>query len=165
MGETIRTVVYTVELVPETRDFEWGANYVFGIFTIFPNLFWSVHPTFARGLAEAWLTASVAPFTAAVGGSIGFSFIAEAWLNFGWAAPVVMGVFGFVVAQFSRSGERGSALERAAIAAAFAFLPFYARSVIASVARSLVWYALVPYILSRVAASIVRPRSTQTSGG
>ena len=67
-----------------------------------PNLFWDIHPTIARGLACDWITETVDPFADLVGGGLGYSFIAEAYLNFGWfGVPIVTGIIGFLFGNLS----------------------------------------------------------------
>ena len=44
MGGSMRTIAYTMILVPEERDFAWGSGYLWSASTVFPNLFWAKHP-------------------------------------------------------------------------------------------------------------------------
>src|SRR5262249_15484450 len=47
MGNSMRTIAYTLDLVPVARPFDLGVGYGYAALTIFPNVFWRVHPTVA----------------------------------------------------------------------------------------------------------------------
>lgn len=152
MGGSMGTVAHTIDLVPGARLYDLGTGYIYAFSTIVPNLFWDIHPAVAHGLAGNWLTWMVDPFTARMGGGLGYSFIAEAYLNFGWfGAPIVLGVIGFLFGKYLCWGERVPDPARlAAVAAFLAFFLKFARSETATVIRPLVWYSLFPYLLVRV---------------
>ncbi|HEY9826308.1 MAG TPA: O-antigen polysaccharide polymerase Wzy [Stenomitos sp.] len=164
MGGSMMTVAYTIELIPSTRPFQMGADYFYAFFTLVPNLFWKIHPTIARGLAGTWLTWQIDPEFASRGGGYGFSFIAEAFMNFGWVGgPITLGVFGFFFTLVTLWAVNSSSAARMAMIGTFtAFLPFYARSELALHVRALVWYAVIPYAaavyLSRNSENNLRPR-------
>ncbi|MDD1777929.1 MAG: O-antigen polysaccharide polymerase Wzy family protein [Candidatus Helarchaeota archaeon] len=147
IGGSMKTIAYTLELVPDIRPFDMGEGYLYSFLTIIPNFFWEIHPTVGRGLATDWLIQMVDPFNAFVGGSIGFSFISEAYLNFGWVGgPMVAGLIGFLFGKLvlwaDASGDRG---KLAMIASFSAFFPFLARGESAQVIRALLWYSFIPY--------------------
>jgi len=152
MGGTLLTVAHTLELIPTVRDFDFGSGYLYSILTIFPNLFWEIHPTVARGLYSHWLTYTVNPATFYAGGGYGFSFIAEAYANFGWVGtPIVIILIGFLLAKFVLWGEKtDDPAKSAAVAAFLAFFLIYARGESALVVRPLIWYALGPYLLTKL---------------
>lgn len=148
MGGSMMTIAYTLELVPSVRGFDMGAGYFYALLTLMPNFFWEVHPAIARGTASNWLIWEVDRFTASHGGGLGFSFIAEAYLNFGWfGAPIVLGAIGFLFGKLTlwaiRSGEPA---KMAMIASFISFFLFYARDEAVTQIRPLVWYALIPYL-------------------
>jgi oligosaccharide repeat unit polymerase len=152
MGGTLLTVAHTLELIPTVRDFDFGSGYLYSILTIFPNLFWEIHPTVARSLYSHWLTYTVDPATFYAGGGYGFSFIAEAYANFGWVGtPIVIILIGFLLAKFVLWGEKtDDPAKSAAVAAFLAFFLIYARGESALVVRPLIWYALGPYLLTKL---------------
>ncbi len=152
MGGSMNTVAHTLELVPSSHDFEWGAGYGYAWLTLFPNLFWDVHPSIARKIPSSWLIWEVDPYTAEQGGGLGYSFLAEAYLNFGWLGLVpVMIVFGYLGGKAVRWGDQHGHAERAALlAAAFSFLVFFVRAELAVVLRGVIWYAAVPYCAVRI---------------
>ncbi len=149
MGGSMATVAHTVELVPSARPYDCGAHYLYAASTLFPNLFWDVHPAVARGLLSSWLVWEVDPFFAQAGGSYDFSCIAEAYLNFGWiGVPAVMLVFGLLYSRFVLWAQRsGDPLRLAMVATYAVFVLKYARAEVSWIVRPLVWYALLPYAL------------------
>ncbi|MEM7552773.1 MAG: O-antigen polysaccharide polymerase Wzy [Cyanobacteria bacterium P01_A01_bin.84] len=148
MGASMMTVAHTIELVPRVRDFQWGLDYWYALLTLFPSIFGGRHPTIARGLAERWLTEEVNSIFAFNHGTYGFTFIAEAYLNFGWVgAPIAISVIGFL---FSRlvvwAVQNRNPAKMAMLASYISFFLFYARAESALILRALVWYAIFPYI-------------------
>lgn len=148
MGGSVLTVFYTLQLVPNDRDFQMGADYLYALFTLVPNVFGKLHPSVARGLPSNWLTEQVSPYFAASGGSYGFSFIAEAYLNFGWVgAPIALALIGFMFAKFTLWAIRSNdPAKMASVASFLSFFLFYARAESSIIVRSLVWYSLLPYL-------------------
>ncbi|MGI8856818.1 MAG: O-antigen polysaccharide polymerase Wzy [Thermomicrobiales bacterium] len=158
-GGTMMTIAHTLTLVPEVRGYDLGAHYFFAGTSLVPNLFWTLHPAIAHGLASDWLVWQVDPSFAAQGGGFGYSFIAEGFLNFGWFAPLFLGVVGFFFAKLVFWGCRTGAPARLAAAASFTgFIIFWARGEAIDVIRPLVWYSLVPYLLIQFVAAIDRRR-------
>jgi oligosaccharide repeat unit polymerase len=149
MGHSLVTVTHTLALVPESRPFDYGTSYLYAATAILPNLGWTVHPSVAHGLLSDWLVKTVDPFIAAAGGGLGFSFIAEAYLNFGWfGGPLWLGVVGFALSWLFLKAD-GADPARQALAASFlSFFFVFARGEAAIVIRGLVWYALLPYVFA-----------------
>lgn len=149
IGGTARTIAHTIELVPVKRGHGYGEGFLYALATIVPNFFWSIHPTVARGVAATWLIAEVEPYAAAHGGGLGYSFIAEAYLEFGWfGAPVVMLLYGLAIAGGECWARRsGSAARMATMAAFLSFFLRFPRDETASMVRPLVWYILLPYLV------------------
>ena len=150
MGGTLQTIALTIELVPSIRPFDYGLQYIYSTFTVLPNIFWNIHPTIAHGTPAAWLVQTVDPFTAAAGGGLGYSFIAEAYLNLGfWGAPLVLLVIGFLFTRFVIwASWSDDPAKFAAIAVFLASFMFFTRQDSTGVIRPLVWYSLLPYITS-----------------
>jgi len=149
MGGSIRTVAHTLELVPDIRGYDFGVGYLNALFTVIPNLFWSIHPAMLRGTASNWITMTIDPISAYIGGGIGYSFIAESYLNFGWiGSPLVLFGFGFAYAKLVFWAQKSGDPARIAMLGSFlAFVLFFARSESVLVIRPLIWYALVPYLM------------------
>jgi oligosaccharide repeat unit polymerase len=147
MGGSLRTVAYTVELVPLIRPYDYGVQYGYSLLTVFPNLFWDIHPTVAHGIPAVWLVSTVDPAVAAAGGGMGYSIIAEAYLNFGfWGVPIVLFLTGFLFVKLVTWAAWSN--DAARIALLGAYLPvflLYARSDSTSIMRPLVWGLMIPY--------------------
>lgn len=149
-GGTLRTIAYTIDLVPAQRRYDLGVEYLYALLTVMPNFFWDLHPTLARGVAADWLARTVDPVMAALGGGLGYSFLAEAYLNFGlwgvWLVPFVVGfLYGAFVVQ-SLSSE--DPMRHAVVGSYAPFFLFYARAGSVSVVRPLFWYTLLPLLLA-----------------
>lgn len=151
MGGSAITVGYTVELVPQSRPYDYGGSYWLGILTIVPNLFWDIHPAIARGTPNDWLARTVDPYEAAHGGALGYSFIAEAYLNAGWIGVILApGLLGFAFARLAGSVANTRDLAKMACAAAILAASLkYARSDCTEMVRGVVWFSLGPYLLAR----------------
>ena len=149
MGGSMLTVAYTLELVPSQRDFQAGVDYLYALLTLIPNVFGKLHPTIARGLPEHWLTEQINPIFASIGGSYGYSFIAEAYLNFGWiGAPIALAIISFLfnkLVLWAKTSSEDPA-KMAMVASFLSVFLFYARAESALVIRTLVWYSLIPYL-------------------
>ena len=146
---TTATIAHTLTLVPSARKFDHGTQYFYAISTLIPNLFWDLHPATRHGLAGDWVTAIVDPGFAAAGGSLGYSFIAEAYLNWGWiGGPIFLGIIGFFFAQLVYWGcSVGAPARMAAVASFLTFIIFWSRGESINIVRPLVWYSLVPYLM------------------
>jgi oligosaccharide repeat unit polymerase len=151
MGSTLGTIAHTIELVPAKRPYDMGVGYLYDLLTIVPNIFGDLHPTVARGIPSYWLTWEVNPYVAQRGGGMGYSFIAEAYLNFGWiGAPLVIFFFGLGFASLQLWADRsGGPLEAAAVGCCISSVLFFARAEATLIVRPLVWYTLIPYLLAR----------------
>ena len=148
MAFTLFTVGATLDLVPSTRVYALGSSYFYSLLGIVPNLFWKVHPTSANELAT-WLSWTVSSNYAAAGGGWGYSFIAEAYLNFGWIGMTgALMLMGFVFARFVLWASHSGSVSKMALLASFSSLFFlFARGESASIPRYFVWYSLLPYAL------------------
>lgn len=149
MGGSLRTVSYTMMVVPEKRDFLWGKGYLWVATTVCPNLFWAEHPSMQHVNYSYWLTKTVEPKTAANGGGVGFSLFAEMFLNFSWfGTPFVCIVLGLAVGYFSAIVVRSPGpLYYAAAAIIISILPFFARGSTQEVMRPLFWFCIIPIIV------------------
>ena len=149
MGGSMLTVGYILELVPSQKEFQAGADYFYALLTLIPNFFGKLHPTIARGLPEHWMTEQINPHFHNAGGSYGFSFIAEAYLNFGWiGAPIALGVIGFLFTKLVLWAVTSSEdpAKMAMVASFLSVFLFYPRAESALIVRGLVWYSLIPYL-------------------
>jgi oligosaccharide repeat unit polymerase len=144
----VKTIAHTLELVPAQRPHDEGLTYLFALSTVVPNIFGDVHPAKLRGTPGDWLIQQIDPAVARTGGSIGYSCIAEAYLNFGWwGTPVFLFVVGLVLATISIWGERSdNPINVALVACVLNSLSHYARGDFYSVARPIVWTCILPFL-------------------
>jgi oligosaccharide repeat unit polymerase len=159
VGNSMLTVAYTLDRVPLVRDYDWGTGYGYALLTVMPNLFWDLHPSVAHGLAADWISMEIDPTYASIGGGYGFSFLAEAYLNFGWYGIALLGLIGYGCAAFAGSAEDSGNPARMAMVACFlSFFLLYARGESAAIIRPLLWYSILPYAAVIVARTLrMRP--------
>jgi oligosaccharide repeat unit polymerase len=149
MGGTLGTIAHTTELVPTIRPYDFGVGYLYAVFGVIPNLFWDLHPAVERGTPSKWLVMAVDPIFAELGGGLGYSFIAEAYLNFGvWGVGVVSFIVGLLYGGFVISSIQSEDPLRYAVVGSYSsFFLVYARADSLSIFRPLFWYALLPLVL------------------
>ena len=147
MGGSMRTIAHTLNLIPGERPFAMGSTYVYGASVLIPNLFWDVHPSVEHGNLGRWLTIIVDPYIFSLGGGLGYSFIAEAYANFGWwGVPFVMGLIGVMVAKVTRwAAEKDDYGRIAVVAGCIATMLFWPRADITIFVRMVGYYFLLPY--------------------
>jgi oligosaccharide repeat unit polymerase len=149
MGGSMQTVAYTLELVPSVRDFDRGIGYLYALFSVIPNIWGGgVHPS-AAYLPSQWLSWAISPLVAKLGGGLGYSFIAEAYLNFGWVGtPLVLGLMGFFLGRMVLWAKQVSHPGKLALTASLmSFFLYFPRGEFGTVVRASVWYCLVPYLM------------------
>jgi oligosaccharide repeat unit polymerase len=158
MGHSMCTVSYTLELFPSHRPYDNGASYLYALLAAMPNVAWSVHPTTAHGYLSTWLVRTVEPATAAMGGGLGYSYIAEAYANFGWiGVPALLFLFGLAAGKLSFLAMRRSDSAMLALTAAvLAVAIMYARAETADFVRDTSWYAIAPFLLIRLVSGVRR---------
>ena len=158
MGQSMATVAHTVARLPSERPFDHGVGYAYAVLTLVPNLFWSVHPTIARGTNSDWLVSVVSPWVALHGGGYGYSAIAEAYLNFGIAGPpVVMALVGILLTTLVGWAERTpNAARYALVAVVLAFSLRFPRDELAGILRPIVWYGFLPYLTAVIGPAVIR---------
>jgi oligosaccharide repeat unit polymerase len=158
MGGSMAVVAYTYVLVPSSRPFDNGIDYAYALLTVVPNLFWTIHPTISHGTLSEWLVWTVDPFLASRQGGLGFSCIAEAYLNFGWTGVgIIMTLVGFCAGKLGIAGRQADRGHLALVAAFTAFALTFPRDEAASLVRAFAWFSLLPYVtacvVSRLGAS------------
>jgi oligosaccharide repeat unit polymerase len=151
MGFSATPIGWTMELVPKVRPFDLGMSFLVSIFTLIPNIFTSDrHPALTMSgydTPDNWLVGIIDPAFASQGGGLGFSFIAEAYLNFGWFGIVILGLIGFLFAKFTQWAVQDRDPVKMAIIAIFvSFFLIYPRASSQLVIRPLIWYCLFPYL-------------------
>jgi oligosaccharide repeat unit polymerase len=155
MGGSMATIAHTIELIPDVRPLAWGSTYGFAATGIIPNLFWQLHPAVEYGSLGNWLTSTVDPYLFYLGGGLGYSFIAEAYANFGWiGTPLAFVLIGFFSARLSNwpYGKQDHA-KVAVVAVCIANMLFWVRGDLSSVFRPLFYSAIIPYVVIRIIRS------------
>ena len=149
MGGSIRPVVDTLQLVPNIRPHQLGLGYLHALLNIFPNFIEFLHFPLEYGNQESWYVETVDLDYAQTGGTWGYSFIAEAYLEFGWfGAPVATGCLGAFIAWFTLWGSNSKhAIKAAAVAAWFTIFLHFPRGILESYTRQLIWFSLIPYLV------------------
>lgn len=158
MGSSMSAVVWTMQLVPIVRPFALGMTYLVGLLVMVPNVFsQGRHPALTMSgydISDFWLVREIDPLFADRGGSFGFSFIAEAYLNFGWAGIIFLGILGFLYGKFVDWGVRDRDPAKMAIIAIFvSFFLFYARGASEMIFRPFLWYSMLPYLWMKYLSS------------
>jgi oligosaccharide repeat unit polymerase len=146
MGGTMSTIAYTLDLVPGDREFEYGQSYLFAALTVVPNIFGTpLHPAIEHGRAADWLVRTVHYEDAASGGGLGYSFVAESYLNFGWMGPLVMIAMGFLIAAAECFAARSASPAAATLMGVILYCALiYARSETSTIVRPIVWGGFLP---------------------
>lgn len=146
MGSSIKTISHTIQLIPLYRHFDQGVSYLYSLSTIIPNFFWKIHPAMQHGSLSSWLIATVDPSAARMGQGLGYSFIAEAYANFGISGSLwVSMILGLLFVSFSEFAETSkNRIYLAGLATYLSFFLFFARSESVAIVRPLFWYALAP---------------------
>jgi oligosaccharide repeat unit polymerase len=149
-GGSASTIAHTMRLVPVQKDYDYGLGYFWATTTIIPNVFAEVHPGVTHAAYSRWLTREIDPYAFRRGGGVGFSFIAEAYLNFGMIGA--LGFFmllGFVWGKLVNWGDDASRPFRVVfIAAMLGGFLFWTRQEFIIVVRHVFWYAAIPCLVA-----------------
>jgi oligosaccharide repeat unit polymerase len=147
IGYSMMTVAYTISLVPSYRPFDMGGTYLYSFLSLIPKLFSDT--VIAHAALDDWLIQAVAPSLSYLGAfSYGYSFIAEAYINFGWlGAPFALGVMGYLFGKFVVWADKSADPARIAMVGAFtSFFLIYARGEALEIVRPIAYYAFIPYL-------------------
>lgn len=148
-GGSMSTVVHSLQLVPAQRPHDNGMGYVRSLYTIVPSLSGERNAGVAEGTYSGWLIWTVDPATAAAGGGLGFSAIAESYVNFGWVGGplmfLVLSLLGHAL--LARFGDYRHALHVVVSGVFLNAMLFWPRAETVAVVRPIVWFALVPAAL------------------
>ena len=152
MGKSLQTIIYTKQIVPVKEGFRYGISYLMNLTTVIPNLFWARHPAEVYGSLGKWLTKIVDYSFWQFGGALGFSCVAEAYVNFGYIGIVAMGfLLGRVLQTVENKIEAsGRAINYASYAIVATYLLSYSRGEFSDLVRGIFWYMLIPRIFYKV---------------
>ncbi len=164
MGATLRPLVDTLRLVPAEAPYRLGSSYLGAARRVVPNVGllpvdtdWS-DPTELP--PNHWITYAVEPWTWAAFGGLGFSAVAEPYLNFG--VPGIVGYFlllGFCLGRLDLV-LAGGAPRRTLALAAVVFMPLLltVRNDYSNFVRPAVWSVCIVLLIEWVYGVRVAPR-------
>jgi oligosaccharide repeat unit polymerase len=143
------SVEMVMSVVPVREPPERGGTYARAILHLLPDAL--AHRIQAERKPPAeWLMSTISSSFARRGSlhTAGFSYIAEAYLNFAWAGtPLWLGLIGFLLAAFHFWCQSGDPLERLVLGAnLLVFLLGWLRTHSYEVIRSILIYAILPYV-------------------
>ncbi len=147
-GWTSTTVAHTIELVPAIRGYDYGQSYLYAVLAVLPNFGGGLHPAREHGFLADWLVSTLAPEYAARGGGWGYSFIGEAYANFGlYGASLALAAIGFLLSRlFTWAQSSDDPAKIAMVGGCVCNCLLYARGESGPLLREIIWYALIPYL-------------------
>lgn len=102
LGWSMSSTVWTMMLVPDIYPYRYGISYMASLLAPIPNLgFWKVHPAKIYANVGDWLEEVLN-----YGHGIGYSMVAESYLNFGWFGFFAMLIFGAVLVRLLANVKR-----------------------------------------------------------
>lgn len=94
LGWSMSSLVWTMDLI--SNKFRKGTSYLFAFTAIIPNLgFWKEHPAAVYSNLGDWMQKKLGRTT-----GLGYTFIAETYINFCWYGLIVMFLFGYIASKF-----------------------------------------------------------------
>jgi hypothetical protein len=164
VGGSLRPLVHTLELM-ENEPYRWGYTYWQAVWMVMPNLALNWEADIYAAVDELppslWMARLAAPWHYYHGGGLGFSAVAEPYMNFGVAG--VMAFFPLLAAALVWC-DRLDGLRPARVAVwamVLGPLLWTARNAFTVFVRPAVWGVLVvaaAYLVSRAAAGLKRSR-------
>jgi len=155
MGKSIQTVIYTKDIVPEKEDFRYGYSYVMAASVALPNLFWEKHPAEVYGSLGRWITKIVDSDFYDFGGALGYSCVAESYVNFGYVGIIICPlIFGFLLFSIEKKVyNNNNPIGYASLAIVAFYLLFYPRGEFSEIVRGIAWYMFIPYCIYKLTIS------------
>lgn len=146
MGQSgLRIVAWVYDLIPTMQDYAYGMSYLRALKVLVPNL--SGASEYGADSLSRWVVGIMEPKWAAQGGGYGFSFVGEAFYNFGWIGVVLISfLVGYFIAYLSiKSFKTDNKINMALIGCLLCIILFYPRAETRQVLREIIWYCLLPY--------------------
>jgi hypothetical protein len=166
MGGSLRPLVHTLTYV-DRANWRWGSTYWQSAQSLFPNLSlrWEGgrYIPFEELPPNHWLTAQAEPAMYRRYGGLGFSAVAEPYMNFGVAG--VVGYFLALGALLARAGEFASARPAPLALGAMLLGPLLwtTRNSFEIFFRPAVWGVAVVVVLTRICAPLAAGRSMEAA--
>lgn len=159
LGWSMSSLVWTMDLTGQA--FRKGTSYLFAFTAIIPNLgFWSKHPAAIYSNLGDWMQKELGRTT-----GLGYTFVAETYINFWWFGLVVMFIFGCLASRLLSGINKYNA--RYNIKKVFIIVMFFAsvlksfvRSSFSSIMRPLVFTVLFLTICITIMESRIINRKT-----
>lgn len=154
MGQQINVVMLTMQAIQtHLTDYWFGTSYLWGLWLIIPNV-GGLRDLFPQADPGIWITQLYGYSTTIGQFGLGFSSVAEGYLNFGWpGAFLFLGLIGFFLARFERIGAY-SPKALAVYGAALGGIFFAIRGDFAAVFRMVVWTLVIIWILKQAAIAL-----------
>jgi len=149
MGKSMQTIIYTKKIVPNSSPYRYGYTYLIYSTTIIPNFFWDRHPAETYGSLGKWITQIVDPEFYKFGGSLGFSCVAEFYVNFGYLGIIIFSILlGFSLEKIEKKIDLSKkSVDYASISIVAIYLMSFSRGESGDLFRGIFWYMLIPRIM------------------
>lgn len=93
MGWSMYATIKTIEMLNNPNEnLRYGSSFLWSFTTLIPNFFWETHPAQEHANMSNWITKKLN-----FNYGIGFSIIAESYVNFGRAGFIFMFFFGILI--------------------------------------------------------------------
>lgn len=150
MGGSMFCLIKTQNIVPESENYRYGKSYIYSFTTIIPNLgFWEMHPARKEANLGDWLTKKLH-----LNYGTGYSMCAEAYINFGSIAWLMMFLLGMAFCKLlevgSLAGLRANIPMLVFSLILFWFCLKLPRNSFISFIRSFVYYAFPIYLYIKI---------------
>lgn len=155
MGKSLQTVIYTKGIIPDRDDYRYGYTYIIASSAALPNLFWDRHPAETYGSLGRWLTKIVDPDFYNFGGALGYSCVAECYVNFGYIGLFIIPlIFGLLLSTLEKRIYRNNQpIGYASLTIVAFYLLFYPRGEFGELVRGIAWYMLIPFCAYKLTLS------------
>ncbi len=156
MGRQLRVVIFTLHALRDNiTDYWLGSSYLYGIWYIIPDI-GGIRNLFGEADPAIWLSRL---YTGGNYVGIGFSSVAEPYLNFGWPGVlVIMALLGFLLARLE-SVSMESPFVLSIYGACLGKLFFAIRGDLSGLFRFFIWTWLILRVLQFIVTSVARTRT------
>ncbi len=142
-GSTLQTLIIAIDVIPRYSPFEYGLTYILAPIMMLPNI-GNIVLNISKNVFTNNILRSFTNF------SIGGSFIAELYHNFGQFGILFSGVFSIIISNISQItffGEKSNKIKLVVSAGLMSTIPFLTRASLSELVRITIIRTLVPYIL------------------
>ena len=146
MGWSMYPIIKTIQIkeAPE-EHFLYGSTILWGMTSIFPNFFWDIHPAKKNANMSEWITKKLN-----FNYGIGYSLVAEAYVNFGIFGFVFMYYLSILFVQLFKNSNGNNKSDTILLVCSLIFLWFIIRVVrnnFLDTFRYLTFYVLPFYLI------------------